>query len=154
MKIRGSLSYTEIETFLDEVTIPVRLACQTPSGHLWMVALWYRTVSDDGDATDRSDWVLQCATGATADVVSYLRETPDVAFEISTNEPPYRGVRGRGTASIEPDDGKATLRDLLDRYLGGTDSKLAVTLLDDGRDEVTITIDPAVVYGWDYSDRM
>ncbi len=152
MKVRGSLSQAEITTFLTESTIPVRLACQTPSGHLWMVSLWYRHRTTEAGESD--SWALQCATGATADVVTYLREEPTVAFEISTNEPPYAGVRGRGSVSIEPDDDKETLRDLMERYLGGTDSKLAQNLLREGREEVTLTIDPVVVYGWDYADRM
>jgi hypothetical protein len=159
MKIRGSLSGKEIETFLETQTIPVRLGCQTLAGHLWMVSLWYRPAganagSDENDDVDEDGWVLECATAASADVVSYLRETPDVAFEVSTNRPPYAGVRGRGTASIEPDPEKTVLRDLLERYLDDTDSKLAWSLLREDREEVTITIEPAVVYGWDFSDRM
>ncbi|MFC4544540.1 pyridoxamine 5'-phosphate oxidase family protein [Halosolutus amylolyticus] len=151
MNVRGPLSTDEIRSFLAEATIPVRLACQTPSGTLWMVSLWYRCRSAGDDA---ADWVLQCATGTDADVVAFLREHEGVAFEISSNHPPYRGVRGRGTAAIEPDPEKETLRDLLERYLGGTDSPLARNLLREDREEVTITIDPAVVSTWDYTDRM
>ncbi len=148
MKIRGSLSESAITTFLEEQTIPIRLGCQTPAGHLWMLSLWYRV------RTDEDRLCLECATGAEADVVSYLTEHPDVAFEVSTNQPPYAGVRGRGTATVDPDPEKETLTALLERYLGGTDSGLARNLLSDDREEVTITIEPAVVYGWDYADRM
>lgn len=153
MKVRGSRSRDDITAFLETQTIPVRLGCQTPSGHLWMVSLWYRYRPEETDE-DGDDWRLECATSASADVVAYLRENPDVAFEISTNDPPYAGVRGRGTASIEPDPEKEVLRDLLERYLGGTDSELARGLLREDREEVMITIDPAVVYGWDFSERM
>ncbi|WP_265110965.1 pyridoxamine 5'-phosphate oxidase family protein [Halosolutus halophilus] len=151
MNVRGPLSAAEIRSFLAETTIPIRLACQTPAGNLWMVSLWYRHRSTGDDA---DGWVLQCATGADADIVAFLREHSAVAFEISTNQPPYRGVRGRGTASIDPDPEKETLRDLLERYLDGTDSSLARNLLREDRNEVTITIDPAVVSSWDYTDRM
>lgn len=177
MKLRGSRSREDVATFLDDRSIPIRLGCRTPAGHPWIVSLWYRrrTVEtgptddgsgdeDDGRSTEDDEgngsgdehdgWVLECATSAEADVVSYLRETPEVSFEVSTNRPPYAGVRGRGEASIEPDPEKAVLRDLLERYLGGTDSELARTLLREDREEVTITIEPAVVYGWDFSDRM
>lgn len=148
MKVRGSLSRDAVATFLETQTIPVRLGCRTPADHPWMVSLWYRyRAVDDG-------WRLECATSAEADVVAYLRDTPEVSFEVSTNDPPYAGVRGRGKASLEPDPEKEVLRDLLERYLGDTDSELARTLLREDRDEVTITLEPAVVYGWDFSDRM
>lgn len=144
MKIRGSLSRAAIDDYLDEGTIPLRLACHTLAGRLWMLSLWFQ----------HRDGVLQCATGADADVVRYLEQDPAVAFEVSTNEPPYADVRGSGTATVDPDPEKAVLRRLLERYLGGTDSKLARSLLDEERSEVTITVDPDVVYGWDFSERM
>jgi hypothetical protein len=171
MIVRGSLSRAEVVAFLEAQTIPVRLACQTPAGHLWMLSLWYRPViGDDEDASEgvnggseddggsenvgESGWTLECATAASADVVTYLRENPAVAFEISTNDPPYAGVRGRGRTTVEPDPEKSVLRSLLKRYLGDTDSDLARTLLREDREEVTIAIDPVVVYGWDFSGRM
>ncbi len=144
MQIRGDHSAATIESFLSSQTIPVRLGCETPTGHPWLVSLWYLYRDDR----------LWCATEADAAVVSYLEYDPEVAFEVSTNDPPYAGVRGRGTATIEPDPEKTLLRDLLERYLGGTDSDLGRRLLVDDRDEVTIAIEPAVVYGWDYADRM
>ncbi|WP_290810124.1 pyridoxamine 5'-phosphate oxidase family protein [Halovivax sp.] len=151
MHVRGSLTDDEISRFLSERTIPIRLGCRTPSGHPWMLSMWYRYRADGEDGSD--DWTLDCATAEGAKVVGYLREDPALSFEVSTNDPPYAGVRGRGTATIEADPEKETLRDLLDRYLGGTDSELARNLLREDREEVTISIEPAVVYGWDFSDR-
>ena len=144
MDLTGDWNRETTEAFLREQTIPVRLACRRPDGGLWMLSLWYRYRDDQ----------LACATGAGARVVSYLREDPAVAFEVSTNEPPYRGVRGSGTASIEPDENKRVLRSLLERYLGGTDSALASQLLTPDRDEVQIRIDIERAYTWDFSDRM
>ena len=155
MQIRGSLSPTAIASFLEDATIPVRLAARTPADHLWMCSLWYRleaTTEDDGSG-DR-DWRLRCATAASADIVSFLESDSEIAFEVSTNDPPYTGVRGRGTAAIDSDPEKETLRALLERYLGDTESELARELLRDEREEVVLTVEPAVVYGWDFSDRM
>lgn len=140
----GAWDRAAVADFLAEATIPVRLACHTPSGRLWQVALWFR--HDD----DR----LACATSAEADLVRFLEERSGVAFDVSTNEPPYRGVRGYGTAAIEPDPEKALLRALIERYLGGTDSALAERLLDEDREEVRVFVDPERVHSWDYSDRM
>ena len=109
-----------------------------------MLSLWYRY----------RDGAFHCATGADADVVGYLEHDASVAFEISDNDPPYRGVRGSGEVSIEPDEDKALLRELLERYLGGTDSPLADRLLAEGREEVRLTVDPTKLYTWDFSERM
>jgi hypothetical protein len=158
----GAWDRAGVATFLDDAVIPIRVATTTPSGHLWMVSLWFRRRAIDGggggagsEGAHREDADrIECATAASADLVGYLDADPGVAFEVSTNEVPYRGVRGRGTATVEPDPEKAVLRALIERYLGGTDSRLARTLLREERDEVRIRIDPAKVYSWDFSDRM
>ena len=137
-------SKAEATAYLEDATVPVRLACRTPNGGLWILSLWFRY--DNG--------AVHCATSADADVVSYLEANPSVAFEISDNDPPYRGVRGAGEVTIEPDEGKALLRELFERYLGGTDNALADRLLAEGREEVRIRIDPTKLYTWDFSERM
>ncbi|MFW5973830.1 MAG: pyridoxamine 5'-phosphate oxidase family protein [Natrialbaceae archaeon] len=143
-RLTGAWDRTTTEAFLTAETIPLRLSCHTHAGTLWMLSLWYRYRDD----------ALWCATSADADVVEYLAGDDRVAFEISTNRPPYKGVRGNGTASVEPDEDKELLNELLERYLGGTDSPLAERLLSPEREEVRIRIDPARVYTWDFTDRM
>jgi len=142
--VTGDWTRERTEAFLDDQTIPVRLATHTPGGGLWMLSLWYRY----------RDGRLECATGADAKVVEYLREDPAVAFEVSTNDVPYRGVRGAGTTSIDPDEDKTVLRSLIERYLGDTDSELANYLLSPDREEVRIEVDVERAYTWDFSDRM
>ena len=142
----GPWSRARVDDFLAASTVPVRLSCRTPADDLWMLSLWYEW---DPKATE-----LRCATSADADVVRFLRARDDVAFEISTNDPPYRGVRGRGAATVEPDAEKAVLRRLITRYLGDTDSELAKRLLSPERDEVVIRIRPERVHTWDYAARM
>ena len=140
----GAWTAAEATAYLENATVPIRLACRTPDGGLWMLSLWYRY----------RDGAFHCATGADADVVSYLKHDASVAFEISDNEPPYRGVRGSGEVTIEPDEGKALLQELLERYLGGTNSPLADRLLAEDREEVRLTVDPTKLYTWDFSERM
>ncbi len=142
--LSGDMARDEVAAYLAEADIPVRIACRTPGDGLWMVSLWY----------DYDDGTLSCATGADSLFVRYLRENPQVAFEVSDNEPPYRGVRGSGTATISPDEDKELLRSLLRRYLGGTDSDLAKTLLAPAREEVRIDVDVGKLYAWDFSDQM
>jgi nitroimidazol reductase NimA-like FMN-containing flavoprotein (pyridoxamine 5'-phosphate oxidase superfamily) len=144
--IRGDWDHDRASEFLTDERIPVRLSCHAPDGGLWMLSLWYEYDPNAGE--------FNCATAASADVVRYLRADDAVAFEISTNDPPYRGVRGQGRARLEPDQNKALLKRLLERYLGGTDSPLAKRLLDPARDEVRITVDIEKAYTWDFTSRM
>jgi hypothetical protein len=83
-----------------------------------------------------------------------LQNDPVVGVDVSTNEVPYSGIRGAGTAVLSRDEGTEVLRDLVQRYLGGTDSSLAERLLSGDRDEVLIRIDPVEIFSWDYADRM
>jgi len=142
--ITGDWSRAELTAFLEDATVPIRIACHTPSGGLWMLSLWYRYRNGQ----------FEIATSASADVVRYLRANDSVAFEVSTNKQPYRGVRGSGTADIEPDEEKTVLRSLVNRYLGDADSQLAQTLLRDEREEIWIALDPTKLYSWDFSGRM
>ncbi|MBX0287428.1 pyridoxamine 5'-phosphate oxidase family protein [Haloarcula salinisoli] len=144
VSVTGVWSREDLAAFLEDQTAPLRLGCRRPRGDLWMLSLWYRY----------RDGTFECATAADADVVSYLDHDTDVSFEVSTNDPPYRGVRGNGTATVTTDEEKAVLRALIERYLGGTDSDLAQRLLAPSREEVRIRIEPDRLHSWDYSERM
>lgn len=144
VELEGDWTIRELQRFLEESRIPIRLATQRGDGSLWIVALWFRY----------REGSFESATWANADVVRFLRSDSEVAFDISANHPPYRGVRGNGTTTLSPDDNKATLRALIERYLGGTDSSLAKWLLSDERDEVRIRVQPHELFTWDYTDRM
>jgi nitroimidazol reductase NimA-like FMN-containing flavoprotein (pyridoxamine 5'-phosphate oxidase superfamily) len=143
-RLAGAWNEAETEAFLGSATVPLRLSCHANGESLWMLSLWFLYRDD----------AFWCATSANADIVDYLADDEHVAFEISTNDPPYKGVRGNGAATVEADPEKALLRELLARYLGGTDSDLADRLLSPEREEVTIRIDPNRLYTWDFSDRM
>lgn len=146
MEITGAWTAEETRAFLtsEAGTVPLRLACHTPRDELWILSLWYAFRDD----------CLLCATATDADVVEFLDHDPNVAFEVSVEDPPYFGVRGRGEITMEPDDDKRLLRDLLHRYLGGTDSALGSRLLDDRREEVVIRIEPSHLSTWDFTERM
>jgi len=89
---RGTWTEDEVEEFLQEATIPVRIATRRPDDSPWVVTLWFRY----------RDGSLECATGANADVVRFLRRDPEVAFDISTNDIPYRGIRGTEPSNSHP----------------------------------------------------
>jgi hypothetical protein len=134
----------DVQTYLEKAVIPLRLSCATPSGWPIVLSLWYH----------HRDQQLYCATQKTAKVVSYLAREPRCGFEIASDLPPYCGVRGQGLATIDLDLGADTLRQLLVRYLGGTENPLAERLLAKSRTEVAIIIKPINLYSWNFSERM
>jgi hypothetical protein len=138
----GPWSRQQILAYLDEAAIPIRLAS---SGRYPMVqSLWF--LADD-DA-------LWCATRADSVLAGRLRASDRCGFEVSADAPPYRGVRGRGHATLMPELAANVLPRLIDRYLGAAPSSLAAWLLSRIDDEVAIRIDRLTVTSWDYSDRM
>lgn len=143
-EVRGPWNSMAVNEFLTTNRIPLRLSMHRGDGSLWMVSLWYRY----------HNGLIECATAASADAVKFLENEPQVAFEISTNEPPYRGIRGCGEAQISRDAKKETLKSLINRYLGNTDSTLAKWLLSDERSEVRLRIEPHEIVSWDFSKRM
>jgi len=134
----------DMETYLESIRIPLRLACTTESGWPMAVSLWFK----------HQNGYLICATQKTARVVAYLKNNPRCAFEIAADIPPYCGVRGQAIASIDESIGGEILAQLLVRYLGSMDNALARNLLAKRDDEVAIVLKPINVFTWDFSSRM
>ena len=138
----GPWSSDRVRAHLLDARIPMRLAT---SGTFPMVqSLWF-LLDDD---------VLWGATQADALVVRRIERDPRCGFEISADQPPYRGVRGTGTATIDQEAGRHVLPRLIARYLGDEPSDLSRWLLSRLDHEVAIRIDGLVVTSWDYSGRM
>lgn len=83
-----------------------------------------------------------------------ISANPQVAFDVSTNDLPYRGVRGRGRATCRTAADNSQLEELLTRYLGNTEGQLAEWLLSRTGNESVITIEPTWLTSWDFSKRM
>jgi len=130
--------------YLMEATVPLRLACVTSSGWPIIISLWY--VYQDGK--------LYCATRKSAKILRHIRSKMKCAFEVSNNEPPYRGVRGKGTVTLRQGRGEDMLRLLISRYLKSVDSHFAKRLLAKSQDEIVIEIEPEKTYSWDFTKRM
>jgi nitroimidazol reductase NimA-like FMN-containing flavoprotein (pyridoxamine 5'-phosphate oxidase superfamily) len=143
-RLTGPWTAAQAERFLEQQAIPLRLGCLTPRGWPLVVSHWFLY----------RDGLLWCAAQADAKVVHYLRADPRCAFEIATEDIPYRGVRGQGRAHLDPAAGDAVLRALTDRYLGGDDSAFARWLLSRTGDEVAIRIEPRRWRSWDFTRRM
>lgn len=136
-------SLAELEAFLNHSVIPLRLGIAGTDGPL-IVPLWYCYQAG----------ILWCATHRDAHVVRAVAEHPLCAIDISTNDVPYRGVRGAGSVAVVAERGSEWIEVLVQRYLGGTDSKLAHWLLGRREEEVALRIEPHWLTSWDFSGRM
>lgn len=139
----GSWSGTTVEGFLTETRIPLRLSVNTESGML-IVPVWFEY---------QSGHFLSCSPSNSV-LVRSLCSDATVAFDVSTNDLPYMGVRGRGIAECCNAKDNTVLERLLDRYTSGTDNNLAGWLLNRPGPETLIDIQVTWLTSWDFSSRM
>lgn len=139
----GAWPLDTIERFLYETAIPVRIASNGREFPL-VQSQWFLYESS----------TLWCCAQADSVLAQRLRNDPRCAFEVSGDLPPYRGVRGTGSASLHADEAARVLPLLIDRYLGDEPSTLADWLLSRLDVEVAIKISDLSVTSWDYSARM
>jgi nitroimidazol reductase NimA-like FMN-containing flavoprotein (pyridoxamine 5'-phosphate oxidase superfamily) len=139
----GSWSGAQIETFLKQTRIPLRLSMMSSAG-LLIVPVWFQY---------QNNTFLSCSPQESL-LVQSLNKNPQIAFDISTNELPYQGVRGRGVAHCVEATDNATLESLLTRYVAGTDNTLARWLLNRKGPEALIEIQLTWLTSWDFSERM
>jgi nitroimidazol reductase NimA-like FMN-containing flavoprotein (pyridoxamine 5'-phosphate oxidase superfamily) len=139
----GAMTGAEVVAFLSRTRVPMRLAIETSKGPL-VVPLWFHFAADQ----------LWACSMAQSLVIKSLQQRPTVAFDISTNDPPYKGVRGRGTARCVAADGPHALDKVLAKYVKDDQHSLAVWLRSRADEEVAIAITPTWLNSWDFSERM
>jgi len=144
VSFKGPWSAEEVEAYLQHSVYPMRLACVGADGFPRVVSVWYEYGAGH----------FHCVSHRASKLVNLLQANGQVGFEVSPNEPPYCGVRGQGVARLDELGSNATLDNLLERYLGGVDSRLGNWLLSRRDEEMLITIEPRRVFSWDYQERM
>jgi nitroimidazol reductase NimA-like FMN-containing flavoprotein (pyridoxamine 5'-phosphate oxidase superfamily) len=141
---RGPWSAEQVEAYLQRSVYPLRLACVAADGFPRVVAVWFQYASG----------CFYCVSHRGSKLVALLQANERVGFEVSPNEPPYCGVRGQGVTRLDDLGSNATLDNLLERYLGGADSRLGNWLLSRRDEEMLITLEPSRIFSWDYQERM
>ncbi|CAA0087054.1 Uncharacterised protein [Zhongshania aliphaticivorans] len=131
-------------TFLREQHSPIRLAVIDKDGFPIVCSLWFMS---DGHK-------IFCASHASAKIIRVLRNNPHCAFEVSVNEPPYKGVRGKALATLEKDNKGYVLEQLINRYIGDSRPRLKSWLMSRCADEYAIHLSIKTLTTWDFSERM
>jgi hypothetical protein len=122
---------------------PLRLGVDTEAGPL-VVPLWFHF-----DGAD-----FWCATQRESFLTRTLEQRPECGIDVSTNDIPYRGLRGRGAVTCHPERGVEVLDLLIERYLGADETRLSRWLRSRSDAEVALRVSPNWLTAWDFSVRM
>ena len=140
----GPWSPSQIEAWLSDTVVPLRLATAGRRGPL-VQSVWFRY----------ADGRLWCATQRDSVLAKRVGRDPAVGWEVSPDEPPYRGVRGTGRAELLQESPLVAevLAGLIERY-GQSDTALAQWLLSRVETELLVTIGDLRITSWDFTPRM
>lgn len=139
----GPWSQEQVISHLQSALIPLRLATSGQQFPL-VQSLWFVY----------ADAALWCATQRDSIAARRITARSPVGFEIASDAPPYRGVRGHGQATLLVEPAVNILEQLIDRYLAHRDVPLARWLMSRADSEVAIRIDHLVTTSWDFTARM
>jgi nitroimidazol reductase NimA-like FMN-containing flavoprotein (pyridoxamine 5'-phosphate oxidase superfamily) len=130
--------------WLQNTIIPIRLASSGKQGPL-VQSLWF----------EFKDGAIWCATQRDSAVAKRVAKHPVIGWEVSPDQPPYRGARGRGSIEVIEDSQEAgeVLRRLIHRY-GQSGTELETWLMSRVSTEVAFRITELEVATWDFSPRM
>ncbi len=138
------LDVEDLDELTPDLKIPIRVSFIKSADVPAVISLWY--VCRGGK--------LYCASQKTAKIVSCLKKNPVCGFEIASDTPPYKGMRGEGTVRILNETGSYVLDLLLEKYVGEGESTLSKFLISNSKTEVAIEITPSKIFTYDYSKRM
>lgn len=133
-----------VSEYLTNSFIPIRLACFNAEGYPITISLWYVYLNEK----------IYCATRRNSRIIRYLSNNPKCGFEVATDLPPYRGVRGWGIAILDKALGAEILDMLIRKYLRDQESSLADFLRKKSKNEIAIQVVPESIFSYDYTDRM
>lgn len=146
MKLHAKSQWNQIqiEDFLASVNIPMRLAFLDKHNEPMVCSLWFMF---DGKT-------LWSASHKNAYVIRCLKQIKKVSFEVSTNDYPYKGVRGKAEVKLSTDNASYVLNQLIEKYLADGNEALASWLMSRADNEYILKITPLTMNAWDFSDRM
>jgi PPOX class probable F420-dependent enzyme len=145
MQGMAGMTKTELDSFL-ESTLNIQLATVDEMGDPNIQPVWFYHDGDTGE--------LYVMTNKMSKKVQNIRSKPTVYFSIDDEKPPYKGAKGKGTATVIED--RAAVVPLVEKvnmkYLGTLDHPIAKMTLENARNgtEVLLKIKPKFFSTWDF----
>ena len=140
---KSAWSQKQLKEFLVSSKIPIRVSVLDGEYPL-ICSVWFEYL----------DGKLIIVSHRESKLAKTLVSQRKCGFEIASNDPPYRGVRGKADVVYELGTSEVTLRRIIQRYLGETNQGLAAWLLSRVKHEMKFTLHPKWATTWDYSQRM
>lgn len=134
----------QIESFLNTQNTPMRVAVIDIDAFPMICSVWHHY----------HDQKIYAVAHKNSKLVRKLTTTPQCAFEIAPNEPPYKGVRGQAIAAITTENSDDTLTLLANKFLGDGYNELRNFLSSRSKDERVIKLQLNKITAWDFSQRM
>ncbi len=144
------ITEAEVERFL-ESKLNMQLATIDEEGYPNIQPVWFYY--------DKNSDKIYTGTQKTTKKIRNIRKNPDkIYFSIDDENLPYKGVKGRGEASLSEDIQKNLniIEKINLKYLGTLEHPLAKMLMDNTRNgtEVVIEIVPKFFSAWDFGKAM
>jgi len=141
------LSEQGVKEFLSSKVLNVHVGTVDEYGHANIHPAWYYY--------DSSKDKIYIETGKQSKKTGNLKRNNVIYFCIDEQNPPYRGVRGKGTVKIYDDiNFNVPIAEKIHvRYLGSLENPISKSLLDMMRSgqSVVLEITPKYYSTWDYS---
>lgn len=141
------LGEQEIKDFLASKILNVHLGTVDENGHANIHPAWFYY--------DPSKDKIYVETGRQSKKMSNLKRNDVVYFCIDDQNPPYKGVRGKGTVKIYEDiDFNVPVAEKIHiRYLGSLENPISQALMNGIKNgqSVVLEISPKYYSTWDYS---
>jgi general stress protein 26 len=121
------------------------------------------SIDDDGDPNIQPVWFnydsdrekLLVITSKTAKKIKNLRNKPNVYFSIDDENSSYKGVKGKGVATVVDDPVRTVpeAKKIYIKYLGTLDHPIPRMILESAQkgNHVIIEIDPKFFSTWDFA---
>jgi nitroimidazol reductase NimA-like FMN-containing flavoprotein (pyridoxamine 5'-phosphate oxidase superfamily) len=142
-----SLTEQEINDFLASSKLNIHLGTIDDNGYPNVHPTWYYF-----DSTNKKIYI---ETSKLSKKTDNLRKNKNLYFCIDDPNPPYKGVKGRGTGRIHYDINHNILiaEKIMTKYLGSMQHSMAQKLMSfvKNGDSVIIEISPMYFSTWDYS---
>lgn len=143
------LNEEEAKSFLASGKLNIHLGTVDEKGHANIHPAWYHF--------DPSNNMIYVETSKQAKKTYNLRKNENVYFCIDDPNPPYKGVRGKGSVKIHEDVkfNVPVAEKIMIKYLGNIEHPMAQVLLDMQKNgqSVVLEISPKYYSTWDYSKQ-